>query len=297
MGKKEDSHGTGSLTGLVEIIQTLRGENGCPWDRKQTPGTMWKCLVEEAYELLEAIEKDDAGDVCDEIGDVLFQLVFIAELYREKGAFDIFDAIQASAQKMIRRHPHVYADLILDSEEALLKRWEKIKGEEKRKAGKLPQTSVLDSVPSGMTSLLRSYKVSERVARSGFDWDSMEGVIKKVEEEWKEFTQALEKGDTAEIAMEFGDILFTLSNVARFAGVHPETSLAMATDKFERRFRLMEALAAGSHNQDQNKNKDQAQEQTQGLNQNPIKIKDLSRTEKDRLWNEAKSYPSPIGHG
>ncbi|MDY0221603.1 MAG: nucleoside triphosphate pyrophosphohydrolase [Desulfobacterium sp.] len=278
MGKTEESRGTEGLTGLVEIVQTLRGENGCPWDRKQTPETMWKCLVEEAYELLEAMEKDDPADVCDEIGDVLFQLVFIAELYREKGAFDISDAIRASAQKMIRRHPHVYANLILDSEEALFKRWEKIKGEEKKRAGKLPQASVLDSVPSGMTSLLRSYKVSERVARSGFDWDNMEGVVKKVEEEWKEFTQALSKGDTAEIAMEFGDLLFTLSNVARFAGIHPEISLAMATDKFESRFRLMEILAARSHN----KHQEQAQDQSQ------IRIKDLSRTEKDRLWKEAK---------
>jgi len=278
LGKTEESRGTEGLTGLVEIVQTLRGENGCPWDRKQTPETMWKCLVEEAYELLEAMEKDDPADVCDEIGDVLFQLVFIAELYREKGAFDISDAIRASAQKMIRRHPHVYANLILDSEEALFKRWEKIKGEEKKRAGKLPQASVLDSVPSGMTSLLRSYKVSERVARSGFDWDNMEGVVKKVEEEWKEFTQALSKGDTAEIAMEFGDLLFTLSNVARFAGIHPEISLAMATDKFESRFRLMEILAARSHN----KHQEQAQDQSQ------IRIKDLSRTEKDRLWKEAK---------
>lgn len=123
-----------------------------------------------------------------------------------------------------------------------------------------------------MNSLLRSYKVSERAARSGFDWDSMEGVIKKVEEEWKEFTQALSKGDTAEIAMEFGDILFTLSNVARFAGIHPETSLALSTDKFERRFRLMETLAAKNHDQSQNSDG----------------IKDLSRKEKDHLWNQAK---------
>lgn len=282
MGKTEDGHGAEGLTSLVKIIQTLRGENGCPWDRKQTPESMWKCLVEEAYELLEAIEKDDATDVCDEIGDVLFQLVFIAELYREKGAFDISDAIEASAQKMIRRHPHVYADLTLDSEEALFKRWEKIKGEEKKKAGKAPQASVLDSVPSGMTSLLKSYKVSERVARSGFDWDSMEGVIEKVKEEWEEFTQALSKGDKSEISMEFGDLLFTLSNVARFAGIHPETSLALSTDKFERRFRLMETLAARGPNQDQNQGQDH------GQNQIRVEIKDLSRAEKDRLWNEAK---------
>ncbi|ACN16640.1 tetrapyrrole methylase family protein (MazG family protein) [Desulforapulum autotrophicum HRM2] len=266
MGKTENDHVKKGLNGLIEIIQTLRGDQGCPWDRKQTPETMWKCLIEEVYELLEAIEKDDAADVCDELGDVLFQLVFIAELYRERGAFDIFDAISKSAQKMIRRHPHVYADLILDSEEALFQRWEKIKGEEKKQAGKLPAASALDSVPSGMTALLRSYKISERAVRSGFDWDSMAGVIEKVEEEWKEFTQALATGDKDEIAMEFGDILFTLSNVARFAGIHPETALARSTEKFEQRFRLMETLAAKGQGE----------------------IKDLSRTEKDSLWDEAK---------
>lgn len=265
MGKTENPSKKG-LTRLIEIIETLRGDNGCPWDKKQTPQTMWKCLVEEVYELLEAIEKDDPNDICDEIGDVLFQLVFIAELYREKGLFDIFDSISKSARKMIRRHPHVYTDLILESEEALFKRWESIKGEEKKEAGKPVAASALDSVPPGMPALLRSYKVSERAVRSGFDWDDMEGVIEKVEEEWKEFTQTLLRGDKDEIAMEFGDVLFTLSNVARFAGIHPETALARSTDKFERRFRHMETLVA------------QRQEV----------LKDLSRTEKDRLWDAAK---------
>jgi len=266
LGEKEKRDTEEGLDSLIHIIQTLRGENGCPWDRKQTPETMWKCLAEEVYELLEAIEDGDVNDVCDETGDVLFQLVFIAELYREQGNFDLSDCIARSAKKMIRRHPHVYGDLALKSEEELFQRWESIKREEKLEAGKGRAKSVLDSVPKGMTALLRSYKISERAVRSGFDWDDMSGVLEKVEEEWQEFTEALAKGDKDEIALEFGDILFTLANVARFAGIHPETALARSTDKFEKRFRHMEALLA---------------ERNEGL-------KDLSRTEKDSLWEEAK---------
>jgi len=254
------------LNSLVEIIQTLRGKNGCPWDRKQTPETMWKCLVEEVYELLEAIEDGNTNDICDETGDVLFQLVFIAEIYREQGFFDLSDCIAKSAKKMIRRHPHVYGDLGLKNEEELFQRWESIKGEEKEEAGKKRAESVLDSVPHGMPALLRSYKISERAVRSGFDWEDMDGVLEKVKEEWQEFTQAISRGEKDEISMEFGDILFTLANVARFAGIHPETALARSTDKFEKRFRLMESILA---------------------KKNRV-LNDLSRTEKDSLWDEAK---------
>ena len=254
------------IDGLVEIIRTLRGENGCPWDRKQTPESMWKNLVEEVYELLEAIEGGDPADVCEETGDTLFQLVFIAEIYRDRGLFDLADSIASIANKMIRRHPHVYGDKGLKDEDELFRRWDAIKKEEKREAGKSCAASVLDSVPSGMPALLRSYKVSERAVRIGFDWDDMDGVLRKVEEEWREFGQALKEGDKEEIALEFGDILFTLSNVARFAGIHPETALARSTDKFEKRFRIMEGFLA---------RRGQA-------------LSDLSREEVDSLWDQAK---------
>ena len=254
------------LTGLLEIVRTLRGENGCPWDRKQTPETMWKNLAEEVYELLEAIESGNPADVCEETGDTLFQLIFIAELYREQGHFGIADCISSITNKMIRRHPHVYGDKDLKDEAQLFKRWEAIKKEEKKEAGKSPAISVLDSVPAGMPALLRSYKVSERAVRVGFDWDNMDGVLKKVEEEWKEFGQALKGGNSKEISLEFGDILFTLTNVARFAGIHPETALAGSTDKFEKRFRIMEGCLA----------------------QCGQKLSDLSRKEIDTLWEQAK---------
>lgn len=266
MGETKNCTTEKSIETLLEIIRTLRGENGCPWDKKQTPETMWKCLAEEVYELLDAIEAQEPSDVCDEMGDVLFQLVFIGELYREKGAFDISEVISRSAEKMIRRHPHIYKNVNINTEEDLLKCWEDIKRQEKEDAGKKQLISVLDSIPSNMSSFLRSYKISEKAARSGFDWDDTDGVLKKAEEEWKEFTDALAGGNKDEIATEFGDILFTLSNVARFAGIHPETALAKSTDKFEKRFRFME----------------------KELSERNVTLKDLTRQEIDKLWDKCK---------
>ncbi|MBF0467808.1 MAG: nucleoside triphosphate pyrophosphohydrolase [Desulfamplus sp.] len=274
------------LSRLVKIIQTLRGENGCPWDRKQTPRTMWKCMVEEMYELLAAIEEDDPDDVCEEIGDVLFQLVFIAEIYREKGAFDIDKSIAKSAAKMIRRHPHVYGQNSVNSEEELWAAWENIKKEEKQEAkikkeGSLDAgmekqenqdiyikktASVLDSVPAGMPALMRSYKISERAVRAGFDWKDIYEVIQKASEEWNEFINALSGGDKSDIEMEFGDVLFTLGNVARLAGIHPEVALNSSTGKFEKRFRYMERMLA----------------------ERGSLLKDVPRQELESLWDEAK---------
>jgi len=267
VGKTEKNFTEQSINPLLKIIRTLRGENGCPWDKKQTPETMWKCLAEEVYELLDAIEAKEPSDVCDEMGDVLFQLVFIGELYREKGCFDISEVISRSAEKMVRRHPHVYKGLKINTENDLYKCWENIKKQEKKDAGKKQLSSVLDSIPSNISSFLRSYKISERAAKSGFDWDNINEVLKKTEEEWQEFTEALATGDMDEIATEFGDILFTLSNVARFAKIHPETALARSTNKFEKRFRFME----------------------KELIRKGVELKDLPRQEIDDLWGRAKN--------
>ncbi|SLM29022.1 Tetrapyrrole methylase family protein (MazG family protein) [Desulfamplus magnetovallimortis] len=264
--KQKSDDKMGNLNTIIEIIQRLRGENGCPWDRKQTPKTMWKCLAEEMYELLSAIEGDEPEEICDELGDVLFQLVFIAEIYREKGTFDIGKSIAKSAAKMIRRHPHIYGDKTLKNEQELWNRWERIKNEEKKEAGKKKPESLLDSVPAGMPSLMRAYKVSERAVRAGFDWKDMEEVTTKAFEEWKEFADALENGKSEDIAMEFGDILFTLTNVARLAGVHPEVALAGSTEKFEKRFRYMEHQ----------------------LGINGQSLKDVPRQELEVLWDMAK---------
>lgn len=228
---------------------------------------MWKCLAEEMYELLAAIEADDSDEICEELGDVLFQLVFIAEIYREKGSFNIEKSIAMIAAKMVRRHPHVYGEASVNSEEELWATWEGIKNEEKEEAGKAKTASVLDSVPVGMPALMRSYKISERAVRAGFDWKDMDEVLEKASEEWKEFTSALEKGDKADIAMEFGDVLFTLGNVARLAGVHPEVALNSSTEKFEKRFRYMEHKVA----------------------EGGSSLKNIPRQELELLWDEAKN--------
>ncbi len=253
----------GLLTGLRELIETLRGENGCPWDRKQTPETMAVYLLEEVHELVEAVAGGSDGEVCEEMGDVLFQLLFLCDLYEERGAFHIEDAISGIVEKMIRRHPHVFGEAAARDHDAVMEQWEKIKREEKPEKAK---GSLLDRVPSGLPALVRAYRVSEITANAGFDWDTMEGVQMKVKEEWGEFNQALASGNREDIAMEFGDLLFTLTNVARFAGIHPETALAASTRKFERRYRLMEGELASRGEE----------------------LASLSREEVDGMWESAK---------
>ncbi|MEE4359806.1 MAG: nucleoside triphosphate pyrophosphohydrolase [Desulfococcaceae bacterium] len=263
------------IDALNQLIARLRGKKGCPWDRKQTPQTMALYLREEVYELADAIETGDPSLICEELGDVLFQLLFIAKLFEEKGLFDIETAAGKIEEKMIRRHPHVFGDSRVENAEDVRNRWQQIKKEEKNN---LSAKSILDSVPPKLPALMRAYRISERAARTGFDWDNIAGVMEKTEEEWKEFREELGKnGDTGpdseqnkKTALEFGDILFTLVNVARFARIHPETALAGATRKFEQRFKYMEAKAA----------------------EKGISIDDVPRPEKERLWDAAKNTAS-----
>ncbi len=233
---------------LLELIATLRGENGCPWDRKQTPASMGRYLVEEVFELLDAIEKDDADAVVEEMGDVLFQVLFIACLYRDAGRLDIETVLARNHEKMVRRHPHVFGQEAAATVEAVREQWVRIKREEK---GEAARGSVLDGIPAGLPALLRAWRVSKRAVEVGFDWDDLESVMAKAEEEWQEFRAELNRPDVEtderrRVSMEFGDLLFTLVNVARFARIHPETSLTAAIGKFEARFRHMEAAAASA---------------------------------------------------
>ncbi|MBT3178615.1 MAG: nucleoside triphosphate pyrophosphohydrolase [Desulfobacula sp.] len=254
-----------TLDSLFNIIQTLRSEKGCDWDRKQTPETMWKCLAEETYELEEAISKKDLQNICEELGDVLFQLIFILEIFQEKQAFTFSDVVKQVVKKMIRRHPHVYEDAKVSSDQELFLQWEAIKALENKGKGQ-NKTSVLDSVPKGMPSLIRALKVSKCAVKEGFDWENIHEVLETVKEEINEFEAALKTGDKNEASMEFGDILFTLVNVARVAQFHPETALSNSTAKFEGRFRLME----------------------KELKKNKIRLKDLSKYQTDQLWTRAK---------
>ncbi len=239
------------VSALIHLIEKLNGETGCPWDRKQTPRTLAVYLIEEVYELVDAIESKNPEDVCEELGDVLFQILFIAHLYQKAGHFDIQDVARRNTRKMIRRHPHVFGQETAETSEAVRRRWHTIKMTEKNHAG---NAGLLDSIPSGLPALIRAYRISERAARAGFDWKSISGVMEKVEEEWAEFKSEVDDIPVSgmqtdakareKLSLEFGDVLFTLVNVARFAKLHPETSLADSTRKFEKRFKHMEQVLA-----------------------------------------------------
>ncbi len=257
------------INSIIDLIETLRGEKGCPWDRKQTPGTIAVYLVEEVYELVDAIESGDHNGVCEELGDVLFHILFLTGMFREMGCFDIKDVVDLNVEKMIRRHPHVFGDERFDSVEEVKAHWHKIKMKEKNLAKK---DSILDSVPTGLPALMRAYRVSERAARTGFDWSDISGVMEKVEEEWSELKAVLKGENRAPkdqdlLTLEFGDVLFTLVNLARFAYIHPETALRDSTKKFEKRFKYVEKLITESRRN----------------------IESVSQDEMDELWEEAKA--------
>ena len=256
------------IDAIIELIETLRGENGCPWDRKQTPRTIAVYLAEEIYELVDAIESGNHDDVCEELGDVLFHILFLASLFRGMGVFDIKDIVNLNTEKMIRRHPHVFGSDKVDSTDEVRARWHEIKMLEKSHG---QESSILDSIPKRLPALMRAYRISERAAQTGFDWSDISGVMQKVEEEWSELQAAL-KGENQDpkdqdiLALEFGDVLFTLVNVARFANIHPETALRSSTKKFEKRFKHMEKVIAKSRRN----------------------LESLSQEEMDILWEEAK---------
>lgn len=238
-------HSTSGIDALIDLIRTLRGENGCPWDKKQTPRSMTVYLIEEIYELVDAIESGRSEDVCEELGDVLFHILFLSRIYQEMGQFDIQDVADVNVEKMVRRHPHVFGGKTVDTAEEVKQRWHRIKMEEKKYPHK---ASILDSVPTGLPALVRAYRLSERAGRTGFDWQDISGVMGKVEEEWAELKSELrERKNQSEqnsdkIEVEFGDVLFTMVNVARFAHIHPETALRASIKKFEKRFKYMEKV-------------------------------------------------------
>jgi tetrapyrrole methylase family protein/MazG family protein len=254
---------------LADLIETLRSEKGCPWDRKQNTGTMSAYLVEEVYELLEAIESGNSDDILEEMGDVLFQILFLAQLYKEAGHFDLERIAEVNRAKMIHRHPHVFGDAMADTDEEVRRQWREIKRNEKQSP---PEASILNSIPRKLPALMRAYRISERAGGWGFDWDDVDGVMEKVEEEWAEFKAEVKRRDEnpdsspEDITLELGDIFFTLVNVGRFLRVHPETALSASTKKFEKRFRNME----------------------QKLAQNQQTPASVSRAQLDLLWEEAK---------
>lgn len=259
-----------SFSAILDLIAALRAENGCPWDRKQTPRSSSVYLIEESYELVEAILADNDTAIREELGDVLFQVLFLLSMYQQAGQLTLEEVLAQNLEKMIRRHPHVFGKENIDTAGEVKQRWKEIKQQEKGDSD--TRTSLLDSVPAGMPGLMRAYRISERAAAAGFEWDHLGEVIEQVESEWAEFKAELHldqpdvKVDQGKAVMEFGDVLFSMINVARKAGLHPETALSDSTRKFIGRFQKMEGLAAEKN----------------------MRLEDLPREEMESLWRVAK---------
>lgn len=242
-------------------METLRSEKGCPWDRVQTHDTLKRYLLEEAYELIEAIENKEPEAIKEELGDLLLQIVFHSQIAKEEGNFDINDVIKSIIQKMISRHPHVFGEAEFKTPEEVLNQWD----ERKKEEGKL-SSSILEGIPLALPALLRAYKIQSRVSKVGFDWDNAQGVIEKIKEELKEVEEAVETKEKDRIEEEIGDLLFSIVNLARFLRIDPETALRKTNRKFEKRFKSMEKL----------------------VRKKGKSLKDMSLQEMDNLWDEIK---------
>lgn len=234
-----------SLPRLVEIMQRLLAPDGCPWDREQSFATLRRYVLEEACEVIDAIDGGDRRELCAELGDLMLQVVFQAELARAEGAFGPDDVVAAICDKLVRRHPHVFADASVDNVDEVLQNWERIKAAER--AGSSKGRGVLSGVARSLPALTRAQRVGEKVARVGFDWPDARGSRAKVEEELGELDQAIASGDKDRAEAELGDVLFALVNLARHAGVDAEGALRRTIDKFTRRFDHVEARVAERH--------------------------------------------------
>ena len=257
-----------SIQRLREIMRQLRHpEHGCPWDLQQNFQTIAPYTIEEAYEVAEAIEQNDLAQLKDELGDLLFQVVFHAQMAAELGVFD-FDAVaEAVAEKLVRRHPHVFGDTAIDDADAQTRSWEAIKAEERRQKAGAGPVSALAGVGVGLPGLTRAVKLQKRAARVGFDWDEVGPIFDKLDEEIQELRDELEQGaDQQRMEGELGDLLFVVANLARHLKIDPETALRRTNAKFERRFRYIEAALAK-----QNRLPEEA-----------------TLAEMDALWEEAK---------
>ena len=237
------SHISEKFLKLVEIMANLRSEQGCPWDREQTHETLVKYLIEESYEVSESIAENNDDALVEELGDVLLQVVFHAQIAKEENRFDIGDVLTKICDKMIGRHPHVFSDACAESAEDVLRRWESDKQKEKE-----DRESILDGIPKQLPALMRAQRMQDRAAWVGFDWERFEEVLEKFEEEWREFREACEQRDSKQIQGELGDLFFALVNTARLLKIDAEQCLTQTSDKFQSRFAYIERqLKARGH--------------------------------------------------
>jgi len=262
---------TSFLDKLTELVETLRGENGCPWDKKQTPRAVIVYLIEEVYELADAIESGNTEEIREELGDVLFHIFFIARMFQEEGQFDLQNVAQTITEKMIRRHPHVFGEQMVQNSEEVILNWHRIKLNEKKTT---QTTSLFDSVPVALPALLRAYRISDRAAKTGFDWLDKTTMLRQVEEELDGVKAVVKNGDGDNISQKFGNLLFSVVNAARIAKIHPETALASSINVFEKRLKkLEESILEGNR-----------------------KFEDVSIDEKKQIWAEIESAdPNKFG--
>ena len=253
-----------SLSKLIKITDTLMGEDGCPWDKVQTRESLKPYLVEETYEVLDALDANDPEKIKDELGDLLYQILFHSKISSLKGEFDFRDVIDNLSEKMVRRHPHVFKEGELNTPDQVVKQWEEIKRNEKNQAN---QKSILDNIPKNLPSLLRAQKLQKKAAKEGFDWDQISDVFDKLDEEIAEFKEAVLKKKSADIQNEIGDIIFVITNIAKCYKIDAEEALRSTNNKFIKRFQYIEQ-------------KIEAKGKT---------LKDSPLEEMERYWQEAKN--------
>lgn len=256
-----------SIDRLAEIMERLRGPQGCPWDREQTVASLRKYVIEETYEVVEAIDEKDWGKLREELGDLLLQVVFLSQLAKEAGQFNLDDVAAGISEKLVRRHPHVFGSAEANNVAEVWRRWEKIKEGERRAASNGAATpSRLDGVPRHLPALAKARLFADKAARAGFDWSSPEAIVDKVEEETAELRQAMASNSAAGPAEELGDLFFAAASLARRLGLDPEACAEQANRKFERRFREVERLVA----------------------ERGAKLEDFDERGLDALWRRAK---------
>lgn len=248
---------------LLSLMTLLRSEQGCPWDREQTHKSIRQNLLEEAYETCEAIDLDNKELLCEELGDVLLQVVFHARMEEESGGFSIHDVIDRLCRKLVERHPHVFADAAVSGSSDVLRRWEEIKQDTK---GQTTQLAAMNSVARSLPALMRAEKIQKKAKNVGFDWPDASGAWDKLTEETRELRQAAERGTAADREEELGDLLFSVVNLSRFLHVDPERALERSCDKFVSRFGLVDQAAQAQNRQ----------------------LSDMTLSEMDELWDEIK---------
>ena len=252
-----------SIYDLINLIESLRGPDGCPWDRKQTPQSMVIYLIEEIYELADAIRSENPDEISEELGDVLFHVFFLARMFQESGEFSIEDVARMITEKMIRRHPHVFGAHKIKNTDDVVQNWQKIKLSEKNKSGK---NSILDSIPTNLPALMRAYMIADRTSKAGIEQHSTSQWLLQLETKLEELKSSLSAPDEKRIDQQSGDFLFTFVKFVRSVGVHPENSLAGSAREFEGRFKQVEKQITASGR----------------------KLEDVSKTEKDQIWEKSK---------